>query len=83
VVKTYLFDRGQRTGADIVKYGVLPLLGMAFTLYLWTQLSSLTFKIGLGWLVGGFVALLIITRAFRVDPPPMYTGEEAEELQPA
>jgi putrescine importer len=82
VVKTYIFDRGQRTGADIIKYGVLPFLGMAFTLYLWTQLSGLTFQIGLGWLAGGFIALLIITRLFRVDPPPMYTGEE-EELERA
>jgi amino acid transporter len=80
VVKTYIIDRGERSGADIVKYGVLPLLGMAFTLYLWTQLSRLTFEIGLGWLAAGFVALLIITRAFRVDPPPMYTGEEEDEL---
>jgi len=78
VVKTYIIDRGQRTGADIVKYGVLPLLGMAFTLYLWTQLSGLTFEIGLGWLAAGFVALLVITRMFRVDPPPMYTGDEEE-----
>jgi amino acid transporter len=79
VVKTYIVDRGQRSGADIVKYGVLPFLGMAFTLYLWTQLSGLTFEIGLGWLAAGFVALLVITRLFRVDPPPMYTGEEELE----
>ena len=82
VVKTYLIDQGRRGGADIVKYGLVPLLGVAFTLYLWTQLSGLTFQIGGAWLVGGFVALLIITRAFRVDPPPMYTGEE-EELERA
>ena len=74
--------RGRRTGADIFKYGVLPFLGMAFTLYLWTQLSGLTFEIGLGWLAAGFVALLVITRGFRREPPPMYTGDE-EELEPA
>ena len=61
---------------------MLPFVGVAFTLYLWTQLSRLTFKIGGAWLVAGLVALLIITRAFRVDPPPMYTGEE-EELERA
>jgi putrescine importer len=76
VVKSYIFDRGQRTPADLFKYGLLPLIGMAFTLYLWTQLSALTFKIGLGWLAAGFVALLIITRAFQRQPPPMYTGDE-------
>ena len=82
VIKTYIVDQGRHTGADLFKSGVLPLLGTAFTLYLWTQLSGLTFKIGLGWLAAGFVALLVITRGFRVDPPPMYTGEE-EELEPA
>ena len=40
VVKTYVIDRGQRTGADLFKYALLPLLGVAFTLYLWTQLSG-------------------------------------------
>ena len=76
VVKSYVIDRGQRTPADLVKYALLPLIGVAFTAYLWTQLSGLTFEIGLGWLAAGFVALLIITRAFQRQPPPMYTGDE-------
>jgi putrescine importer len=76
VVKSYVIDRGQRTPADLVKYALLPLIGVAFTAYLWTQLSGLTFEIGLGWLAAGFVALLIITRAFQRPPPPMYTGDE-------
>jgi putrescine importer len=78
VVKAYVIDRNQRTPADLFKYGLLPLIGMAFTLYLWTQLSALTFKIGSAWLVAGIVALLIITRGFRVEPPPMYTGDEED-----
>src|SRR6185436_7855158 len=73
VVKSYVIDRGQRRPADLVKYALLPLIGVAFTVYLWTQLSELTFEIGLSWLAGGFVALLIITNAFRRQPPPMYT----------
>ena len=76
VVKTYLVDRGERGGAAIVKYGVIPILGVAFTVYLWTQLSQLTFEIGLGWLAAGFVALLVLTRGFQRQPPPMYSGEE-------
>jgi amino acid transporter len=76
VVKSYVIDRGQRTPPDLVKYALLPLVGVAFTAYLWTQLSQLTFEIGLGWLAAGFVALLLITRAFQRQPPPMYTGDE-------
>ena len=40
VVKSYVIDRGQRTPADLFKYALLPLLGVAFTAYLWTQLSG-------------------------------------------
>jgi len=77
VIKTYVIDRGRRSGADILKFGVIPFLGFAFTIYLWTQLSELTFEVGLGWLAAGFVYLLVLTRAFRKPPPAMYTGEEA------
>jgi amino acid transporter len=84
VMKTYYVDGGRRGGADTVRYVVLPLLGVAFTAYLWTQLSGLTFKIGLSWVAVGFLYLLFLTRAFRREPPAMYTGEEDEaELAPA
>jgi len=78
VFKSYVIDRGQRTPADLFKYALLPGIGVAFTLYLWTQLSRLTFEIGLGWRAGGFVLLLIITRLFQRTPPPMYTGDEED-----
>ena len=80
VIKTYVIDGGRRTGSDILKYAVIPFLGFAFTIYLWTQLSSLTFKIGLGWLAAGLVYLVYLTRGFRRSPPEMYSGEEEEEL---
>jgi len=72
VIKTY-WGRG-----NVFAYVVLPFLGFAFTIYLWTQLSSLTFKVGLSWLAVGFVYLLVLTRAFRKAPPAMYTGEEGD-----
>jgi putrescine importer len=80
VIKTYVIDRGHRTGSDILKFAVIPFLGFAFTIYLWTQLSQLTFEVGLGWLAVGFIYLLVLTRAFRKPPPAMYTGEEDEPL---
>ena len=83
VIKTYVIDQGRRTAADLAKYVVIPALGVAFTAYLWTQLSGLTFKIGLGWLAAGFVYLLVLTRGFRRQPPAMYTGEEEEAAAPA
>ena len=43
VIKHYVIDEGRRSGADVVKFGVIPLLGVLFTLYLWTSLTGLTF----------------------------------------
>jgi putrescine importer len=83
VIKTYIVDRGNRRGADIARYGVIPLLGVGFTLYLWTQLSGLTFQIGVSWLAVGFVYLLVLTRMFRRRPPEMYTGDEQDEADTA
>ncbi len=79
VVKTYVVDGGRRSGADLVLFGLVPLLGVAFTVYLWTQLSRLTFEIGLGWLAAGLVYLLVLTRGLRRPPPAMYTGDEEAE----
>ena len=79
VIKTYVIDDRHRTGADLLKYGAIPFLGFAFTIYLWTQLSGRTFVIGGIWLVVGFAWLLYLTRGFRKAPPAMYTGDEIEE----
>jgi putrescine importer len=78
VIKTYYIDGGNRSAPDTVRYVVLPLLGVAFTAYLWTQLSSLTFEIGLSWVAVGFAYLLLLTRGFQRRPPAMYTGEEED-----
>jgi putrescine importer len=82
VIKTYVIDRGRRSGADIAKYAVLPFLGFVFTIYLWTKLSGVAFEVGLAWLAAGLIYLVALTRGFRKAPPEMYTGEE-EELEPA
>ena len=82
VIKTYVIDGGRRTGADLVKYAAIPFLGFAFTIYLWTNLSSLTFQIGLAWLAVGLLYLVYLTRGFRRPPPAMYTGDE-EGIEPA
>jgi amino acid transporter len=78
VIKTYLIDRGDFSGAAIAKYGVIPFLGFAFTIYLWTKLSGVAFEVGLLWLAAGFIYLLVLTRGFQKPPPAMYTGEEED-----
>jgi len=80
VVKTFVVDRGRRSGVDLLTFGVVPIAGFAFTIYLWTQLTSLTFEIGLGWLAAGLLYLLVVTRGFRKAPPEMYDGEDESLL---
>jgi amino acid transporter len=76
VIKTYVIDRGERSPASVVKYGLIPFVGFVFTVYLWTQLTRLTFEIGLSWVAVGFAYLLFLTRMFRRQPPEMYSGDE-------
>ena len=83
VIKTYVFDQGKSSGADLAKYGLLPFLGFAFTIYLWTKLTGVAFEVGLSWLAVGFVYLLALTRGFRKPPPAMYTGDEDDVASPA
>jgi putrescine importer len=78
VIKHYVIDGGHRGGADIAKFGVIPLLGVLFTLYLWTSLTALTFQVGLSWLAVGFVYLLYLTRLFTRKPPELQMEEDDE-----
>ncbi|GIH65336.1 MULTISPECIES: APC family permease [Microbispora] len=71
VVKHYVLDEGRRSAADLVRYGLVPLVGFALTIWLWTSLSGVTFTVGLIWMAVGFVYLLALTRMFTRRPPVM------------
>ena len=75
VVKHYVIDRKHRSPSDLLKYLAVPLLGVAFTLYLWTSLSGNTFVIGLAWLAIGVAYLLVLTRGLTKEPPAMHMEE--------
>lgn len=68
-VKTYIFDEGRCSATDLLRFGLLPILGFAMTLWLWSTLSGATFAFGLTWMALGFVYLLYTTRLFRRQPP--------------
>ncbi|MGI5155225.1 APC family permease [Microbispora sp. CA-102843] len=80
VVKHYLFDEGRRSAADLVRYGLVPLVGFALTVWLWTSLSGVTFTVGLIWMAVGFVYLLVLTRMFTRRPPVMSFSEAEPTL---
>jgi putrescine importer len=70
VFKHYYLDHKQRSGGQLFNNLVLPLVGVALTIWLWTSLAPITFVIGLSWLLAGFIILLIVTRFFH-RPTPM------------
>ena len=87
VIKHYVLDNGARQPGDLLKYGVVPGIGVLLTLWLWTSLSGLTFVVGLSWAAVGFVYLLGLTRVFRRRPPRLrleeVTSEADEDHEPA
>ncbi|MHA6192956.1 APC family permease [Pseudomonas wadenswilerensis] len=63
VLRTHLLGKAQ--DRSVLLHGVVPLVGLALTLWLWTSLSSLTLSIGLGWFAIGVAYLLVLTGGFR------------------
>jgi amino acid transporter len=75
VIKHHVIDQRQRSGHQVLVYGVLPACGCALTAWLWTSLQRQSMVVGLSWLAAGAVYLLIITRGLRRTPPAMALGE--------
>lgn len=71
VIKHYAIDAGRRSGFDLVRYLLMPLVGFAMSVWLWTSLSGQSIRLGLIWLAVGVVYLLWLTRGFRRPPPEM------------
>jgi putrescine importer len=71
VAKTYFLDQPDKTASRVVSYLLLPGIGFALTVWLWTSLSATSIKVGLAWLAVGFVWLLILTRGFRRPIPTL------------
>ncbi|MFF2083250.1 APC family permease [Nocardia sp. NPDC058176] len=71
VIKHYVIDRQRKGRNDIVLYGILPTIGFALTVWLWTSLSATALVIGIGWLAAGLAILGVLTRGFRRPPPSL------------
>lgn len=79
VIRHFLFPKGGRdkpSAGEWIRYGVLPLVGFALTVWLWTSLSQITFIVGLSWVALGVIYLAISTRGFRRKPPTMSFSED-------
>ena len=69
VIKHFFMKQKLRHGAHLFTYLIVPAIGFALTLWLWTSLSPRTLIVGLIWLAVGFVYLLWLTRGFRRTTP--------------
>lgn len=71
VIKTFFMDTKNRGVRGVLLYLMMPLVGFALTIWLWTSLSQTSLTIGLVWLAGGIAFLAIRTKGFRTKPPKL------------
>ena len=79
VIKSYLYKRKSLTAITILKYGILPAIGVLLSLWLWTSLDHMAITIGLIWFGVGIIYLLILTRMFT-RPIPSLSDDEVKAL---
>ncbi|MCQ8193940.1 APC family permease [Streptomyces sp. RCU064] len=82
VIKHYLYRRGRITLLSWLLDGLLPALGFLTTVWLWTSLTGVTFKVGLIWMAAGLVLLTVITRCFTRKPPELRMDESETDRKP-
>lgn len=79
VVRTYIFPKGGRREAltfrYVLRYLVLPLIGFALTIWLWSQLETTTWLVGGIWVLVGIAIIAIVTGGFRRAVPKMDFSE--------
>ena len=68
VIKSYLSGT-EKTVPMLLKYGLMPAIGVSLSLWLWTSLETTAMTVGLIWLAIGFCYLLYLTRCFTKSLP--------------
>ncbi|AJA44728.1 amino acid/polyamine/organocation transporter (APC superfamily) [Frischella perrara] len=79
VIKSYLYKRKSLTAITILKFGILPAIGVLLSLWLWTSLDHMAITIGLIWFGVGIIYLLILTRMLT-KPIPSLSDDEVKAL---
>lgn len=82
VISHYFIREKQRNGINTLKYLIFPLIGVSFTIWLWTSLDLKALILGLGWFGIGFIMLLSTTKMFNKRPPELsIDSAEVNEIQ--
>lgn len=75
VIFFYYIQRKKRGGSAILKFIILPCIGIIVDAVLWLSLDSLSKILGCAWMVIGFIFLLISTKGLKQLPPTMKWNE--------
>jgi amino acid transporter len=83
VIVYYFRQRAAGVGLNPAWYVFTPTVGALVTIYLLVQLDGQAVRLGLIWLAIGIVALTVLTKGFRVQPPEMTIDERHESTVPS
>ena len=85
VIRTYLFPKGGRTQPltpwQLVRYGIMPLIGFGLTIWLWSSLEAFTWVVGGIWVLIGVAILAAKTSFFRKPVPKLNFSEDAPSTE--
>ncbi|MFV0319034.1 APC family permease [Microbacterium sp.] len=73
VAKHYFVDLKERSGGAVMNNLVIPGIGFAITVWLWTSLSGAALVVGLVWVALGALWIAVVTGGFR-RPVPQLEG---------
>lgn len=65
-----------------LRYGLMPAIGMALSIWLWLNLDANAMMIGISWFIAGILYLTVITRGFK-RPTPQIDEQEIKAVMRA
>lgn len=77
----FFVKQGRRQGWDIVKFGLMPIIGFLGVLTLWLSLDMHAKTIGFFWLILGFIYILLLTKGFKKPMVQFSYGEVGAEKE--
>ncbi|WP_404321689.1 APC family permease [Cytobacillus firmus] len=81
VIAHYFIRNQKRSLMDCVRYLFLPLIGAAFTLWLWSHLEMEALVLGGIWMACGFAYLVYLTKGFRKPLPEFHFDKESNQKE--
>ncbi|MDQ1172150.1 putrescine importer [Microbacterium testaceum] len=79
VISHYFIRGRRRAGWDLVRFLVLPAVGIVINVVLWAGIDTPAKLLGLAWLAVGVIYLAVISRGFRVYPTPIREDDSTED----